>query len=92
MTEREEELENALMRVKVESEKAGSRLNVQKTKIMASSPIISWHIEGKKVETVTDFISLGSKITMDADCNQEIKRHFLLWKERFDKDPDAGKD
>ena len=80
------------MRVKVESEKAGSKLNIQKNKVMASSPIISWHIEGEKEETVTDFIFLGSEITMDADCSQEIKRHFLLWKESFDKDPDAGKD
>ena len=59
---------------------------------VAPGPITLWQIEGEKEETVTDFIFLGSKITMDADCSQEIKRHFLLWKESFDKDPDAGKD
>ena len=78
MAESEEELKNLLIRVKEESEKAGSKLNIQKPKIMASSPITSWLIEGEKVETVTDFIFLGSKITRDGDCSQEIKTHFLL--------------
>ena len=71
-----EELKNLLM--KEESEKVGLNLNIQKTKIMASSPIISWDIDGETVETVTDFIFGGSKITADGDCNHEIKRHFLL--------------
>ena len=66
------------MRVKEESDKASLKLNVQKTNIMASSPIISWQIEGGKVEVVTDFLFLGSKITVDSDCNHEIKSHFLL--------------
>ena len=66
------------MRVKEESEKAGLKLNIQKTKIMTSSPITSWQTEGGKVETVTDFIFLGSKITADSDCSHEIKRHLLL--------------
>ena len=66
------------MKMKEESEKVGLKLNVQKTKIMASSPITSWQIDGKTVETVTDFIILGSKITADGDCNQEIKRCLLL--------------
>ena len=65
------------MRVKEESEKAGLKLNTQKTKIMASDPITSWLIDGEKMETVTEFISLGSKITADSDCSHEIKRHFL---------------
>ena len=66
------------MRVKEESEKAGLKLNIQKTKIMASCPITSWQIDGETKETVRDFIFLGSKITADGDCSQEIKRHFLL--------------
>ena len=66
------------MKVKEESEKAGSKLNIQKTKIMASSPIISWQIEGKIIETVTDFIFLGSKITADVDCSHEIRRCLIL--------------
>ena len=66
------------MNVKEESEKVGLKLNIQKTKIMASSPITPWQIDGKAVETVTDFIFLGSKITADGDCNHEIKRHFSL--------------
>ena len=66
------------MRVKEESEKAGLKVNVQKTKIMASDPITSWQIDGGKVEIVTDFIFLGSKITVDGDCSHEIKRHLLL--------------
>ena len=66
------------MRVKEESEKVGLKLHIQKTKIMASGPIISWQIDGETIETVTDFIFLGSKITVDGDCNHEIKRHLLL--------------
>ena len=75
--ESEEELKSLLM-VKEESEKAGLKLNIQKTKIMASGPITSWQINGEKMEKVTDFIFLGSKITADSDCSHEIKRHLLL--------------
>ena len=81
MAESEEELKSLLMRVKEESERAGLKLNIQKTKITASGPIISWQIDGQKVETVLDIIFLGSKevqVTVDADCNHEIKRHLLL--------------
>ena len=78
MAESEEELKSLLMRVKEESEKAGLKLNIQETKIMASSPITSWQIEGEKVEAVTDFIFLGSQITVDGDCSHEIKRHLLF--------------
>ena len=78
MAESEEELKNLLMKVKVESEKVGLKLNVQKTKIMASGPIASWQIDGETVETVSDFIFLGSKITADGDCSHEIKRRLLL--------------
>ena len=78
MTESEEELKSLLMKVKEESEKAGLKLNIQKTKIMASSPITSWQIDGETVETVTDFTFGGSKITADGDCSHEIKRHLLL--------------
>ena len=78
MAEREEELKSLLMKVKVESEKVGLKLNIQKTKIMASTPITSWQIDGETVETVADFILLGSKITADGDCSHEIKRHLLL--------------
>ena len=78
MAESEEELKSLLMKVKVKSEKVGLKLNIQKTKIMASCPITSWHIEGEMVETLTDFISLGSKITEDSDCSHEIKRCLLL--------------
>ena len=78
MTESEEELKSLLMKVKEESEKAGLKLNIQKTKIMASGPITSWQIDGKTVETVTDFILVGSKITADGDCSHEIKRLLLL--------------
>ena len=78
MAESEKELKNLLMKVKQESEKAGLKLNIQKTKIMASGPITSWQIDGETMETVTDFISLGSKITADGDCSHEIKRHLLL--------------
>ena len=77
MAESEEELKS-LLKVKEESEKVGLKLNIQKTKIMASSPITSWEIDGETVETVSDFIFLGSKITADGDCNHEIKRCFLL--------------
>ena len=72
------ELKSYLMKVKVESEKVGLKLNIQKTKIMASGPITSWEIDGETVETVSDFIFLGSKITADGDCSHEIKRHLLL--------------
>ena len=78
MAESEEELKSLLMKVKEESEKVGFKLNVQKTKIMASGPITSWEIDGEKVETVSNFIFLGSKITADADCSHEIKRCSLL--------------
>ena len=78
MAESEEELKSLLMKVKEESEKVGLKLNIQKTKIMASGPIISWQIDGEKVETVKDFIFLGSKITVDGDCSHEIKRHLLF--------------
>ena len=78
MTESEEELKSLLMKVKEQSEKVGLRLNIQKTKIMASSPITPWEIDGESVETVSDFIFLGSKITADGDCSHEIKRRLLL--------------
>ena len=78
MAESEEGLNSILMKVKEESEKAGLKLNTEKMKIMASGPITSWEIEGEKVETVTDFIFLGSKITVDGDCSHEIKRCLLL--------------
>ena len=78
MAESEEKLKSFLMKVKEESEKAGLKLNIQKTKIMASSPITSWQIDGETMETVTDFIFLGSKVTVDSDCSHEIKRRLLL--------------
>ena len=78
MAECEEELKRLLMKVKEESEKVGLKLNIQKTKIMASGPVTSWEIDGETVETVSDFIFLGSKITADGDCSHEIKRHLLL--------------
>ena len=78
MAESEEELKSLLMKVKEESEKADLKLNIQKTKIMASGPITSWQIDGETMETVTDFILGGSKITADGDCSHEIKRHLLL--------------
>ena len=78
MAESEEELKSHLMKVKEESEKLGFKLNIQKTKIMASGPITSWQIDGETVETVSDFIFLGSKITADGDCSHEIKRCLLL--------------
>ena len=78
MAESEKELNSLLMKVKEESEKVGLKLNMQKTKIMASGPITLWQIDGETVETVTDFIFLGSKITADGDCSHEIKRRLLL--------------
>ena len=78
LVESKEELKSFLMKVEDESEKAGLKLNIQKTKIMACSPITSWQIEGEKVEAVTGFIFLGTKITVDSNCDHEIKRHFLL--------------
>ena len=78
MAESEEELKSLLMKVKEESEKFGLKLNIQKTKIMASGPITSWEIDGETMETVSDFIFCGSKITADGDCSHEIKRHLLL--------------
>ena len=78
MAESEEELKSLLMKVKEESEKVGLKLNIQKTKIMAFGPITSWQIDGEILETVADFIFLGSKITADSDCSHEIKRHLLL--------------
>ena len=78
MAESEGELKSLLMKVKEESEKAGLKLNVQKTKVMASGPISSWELDGETVETVKDFIFLGSKITEDGDCSHKIKRHYSL--------------
>ena len=78
MAESEEELKSLLMKVKVQSEKVGLKFNIQKMKIMASGPITSWEIDGNTVETVSDFILWGSKITADGDCSHEIKRHLLL--------------
>ena len=78
MAEGEEELKSLLVKVKEESEKVGLKINIQKTKIMAYGPIISWEIDGEAVETVADFIFLGSKITADGDCSHEIKSHLLL--------------
>ena len=81
MAESEEELKSLLMKVKMESEKVGLKLNIQKTKILASGPITSWQIDGQTMDTVTDFIFLGSKITADGDCSHEIKRCLLLGRE-----------
>ena len=78
LAESKEELKTLLMKVKEESEKVGLKLNIQKTKIMASCPITSWQIDGEREETVTDFVFLNSKITADGDCSHEIKRHLLL--------------
>ena len=78
MAESEEELKNLLMKVKEEREKVGLKLNIQRTKIMASGPVTSWQIDGETVETVADFILGGSKNTADGDCSHEIKRHLLL--------------
>ena len=83
MAESKEELKSLLMKVKEESEKAGLKLNIQKTKIMASDPIASWEIDGGKVETVADFIFLCSKITADGDCSHEIKKCLLLGRNLF---------
>ena len=80
MAESEEELKSILIKVKKESEKVGLQLNIQKTKIMVSSLITSWQIDGETMETVTDFIFVDSKITSDGDCSHEIKRHLLFWK------------
>ena len=85
MAESEEELKSLLMKVKEESEKVGLKLSIQKTKIMASSPITSWQIDGETVETVADFIFLGSKITVDGDCSHEIKRRLTPLKEGYDQ-------
>ena len=78
MAESQEEVKSLLMKVKVESEKVGLKFNIQKMKIMASSPITSWEIDGETVETVSDFVFLGSKITAECDCSHEIKRRLLL--------------
>ena len=78
MAESKEKPKSLLMKVKVESENVGLKLNIQKTKIIASSPITSWQIDGETVDTVSDFIVLGSKITADGDCSHEIKRHLFL--------------
>ena len=85
MAESEEELNSVLMKVKEECEKAGLKLNIEKTKIMASSPIASCQIDGETMETMTDFIYLGSKITADGDCSHEIKRHLLLGRKAMTK-------
>ena len=84
MTESKDELKSLLMRVKEENEKAGLKLNIQKTKIMASSPIASWQIDGETVETVSDFIFWGSKISANGDCSHEIKT-LTPWKESYDQ-------
>ena len=85
MAESEEELKSLLMKVKEESENVGLKLNIQKTKIMASGPITSWQIDGETVETLSDFIFLGSKITADGDCSHEIKKTLTPWKESYDQ-------
>ena len=86
MAESEEKLKSPLMKVKEESEKVGLKLNIEKTKIMASDLITSWQIDGETVETVSDFIFLGSKITADGDCSHEIKRRLLTpWKKSYDQ-------
>ena len=85
MTESKEELRSLLMRVKEESKRAGLKFNIQTSKIMASGPMTSWQIEGEKVETVTDFIFLGSKITEDRDCSHKIKRRLLLGRKAMTK-------
>ena len=85
MAESEEELKSLLIKVKVESEKVGLKLHIPKTKIMASGPITSWEIDGETVETVADFIFLGSKITADGDCSHEIKRLLTPWKKSYDQ-------
>ena len=84
MAESKEELKRLLMKVKEEGEKVGFKFNIQKTKMMAAGPITSWQIDGETVETVTDFMILGSKITADVDCSHEIKRHLASWKKTYD--------
>ena len=88
LAESEEELKSLLMKVKEESEKVGLKLNIQKTKIMATGPITSWEIDGETVETVSNFISWGSRITEDGDCSHKIKRHLLLGRQTMTK-PDS---
>ena len=85
MAESEEELKSVLMKVKEQTEEDGLKFNIQKTKIMPSGPITSWEIDGETVETVSDFIFLGSKFTTDGDRSHEIKRHLLLGKESYDQ-------
>ena len=85
MAETKEELKSLLMKVKEESEKVGLKLNIQKTKIIASGSTTSWEMDGETVETVSDFLFLGSKITADCDCSHEIKRHLTPWKESYDQ-------
>ena len=85
MAESEEELKSLLIKVKEENEKAGLKLNIQKAKIMASGPITSWQIDGENVDTVSDFIFLGSKINVDSDCSHEIKRRLLLGRKAMSK-------
>ena len=85
MAESKEELKNLLMKVKEESEKVGLKLNIQKTKIMATGPIISWQIDGETVEMVRGFIFLGSRITADGDCGHEIKKRLAPWKKSYDQ-------
>ena len=85
MAESEEELKSLLMKVKEESEKVGLKLNIQKTKIMASGPTTSWEIDGETVETVPDFIFLGPQITADGDCSHKIKKTLTPWKESYDQ-------
>ena len=91
MVESEEELKSLLMKVREESEKVGLKLNIQKTKIMASSPITSWQINGETVETVSDFILGGSKITADGDCSHEIRRQLLLGRKAMTNLDSMGK-
>ena len=85
MAESEEELKSLLMKVKEKSEKVGLKLNIQKMKIMAPGPITSWEIDGETVETVSEFIFLGSKVTVDGDCSHEIKKRLPPWKESYDQ-------
>ena len=85
MAESKEELKSLLMKVREESEKVGWKLNIQKTKILASGPVTSWQIDGETVETVADFIFLGSKITADGDCSYEIKKTLAPWKESYEQ-------
>ena len=91
MAESKDELKSLLMKVKEKNEKAGLELNIQKTKTMASGPITSWQIDGEKMDTMTDFILLGSKITVGSDFSHEIKRHLLLGKKSHDKPRQCSK-